>query len=271
MGRLLILALVLFQTAIAAAPADDLVGAAERGDLAAVQQLLSSGVSVNAQREEDGDTALMTSTREGHTSVATFLVERNADLNLRNKNNFCALSAAASNNRLALLRLLLARGARVRSADNLTVGVLGAFHGGHYEALELLLKSGASPEEETFVGHTALMFAVERNDRQAVTILLQYGASANNGDYQESTAMHRAARLTSTELIERLVRAGGKTGAVNSQGVTPLMEAVEAGSKANIAFLMKAGVDPEAKDAKGRSARDRAQGKPDLLALLERK
>ena len=66
-GPMLLLSLVVGWMA-AAAPANDLISAADRADAAAVNALLTKGADVDA-KDKDGRTALMLASRNGYLDV----------------------------------------------------------------------------------------------------------------------------------------------------------------------------------------------------------
>src|SRR5580692_12368643 len=69
---------------LANAQSNDLVTAAQRGDLPAVNALLRSGVDVNASRTvSDPTTALVAASEQDHLEVVQALLAANADVNAR--------------------------------------------------------------------------------------------------------------------------------------------------------------------------------------------
>ena len=77
----------------------DLIRAAENGDLALAQELMGRGGEVNA-KDELGATPLMRAAYQGHLEVAKFLIEKGADINAYSEKGWTALGTAASKNRL---------------------------------------------------------------------------------------------------------------------------------------------------------------------------
>src|SRR5208282_1997053 len=69
-------------SAAVAGPAENLIDAATRGDMGAVQALLAEGADVNA-RTANGATALILASEEGHREVAQALLAKGADVNAK--------------------------------------------------------------------------------------------------------------------------------------------------------------------------------------------
>lgn len=128
MRRLLTLfaGLAVVASTVAADRAEDLLQAARSGDRERLEELLDSGVDVNATGPY-GNTALIAAATQGHDELVLLLVERGADAN--HEESFYSASAvdmALFNGHPGTARLLLARGAEdretaflfaIRSAD----------------------------------------------------------------------------------------------------------------------------------------------------------
>ena len=84
--------------------------AVKAGDVAALEALLDAGADLNA-RDEQGQTALMNASRDGHTAMVRLLVARGADLNHTAKFNLSALMLAVINGRDAIVAILVEAGA----------------------------------------------------------------------------------------------------------------------------------------------------------------
>lgn len=104
--------------------------AVQADDVEALEQLLSTGLDINA-KDEHGQTALMLAARDGRVAVAQLLIGRGADLNHRAKFNLTALMLAVINARVSLVRALVDAGA------DLTVRGAGAPGFDDKTALEL--------------------------------------------------------------------------------------------------------------------------------------
>ncbi len=102
-------------------------------------------------RRKDGVTALMNAAIEGHSDIVQVLLNRDADVNMKDDGGWTALMRAAQGgpttikeDHNAIVRLLLAKGAdvNVRSTNGMTALHLAEYHG-HTEIVQLLKKAGA--------------------------------------------------------------------------------------------------------------------------------
>lgn len=96
-----------------------------------------------------------------------------------------------------------------------------AVAGGHAQAVNLLLLSGASPN----VGHPdqgpPLLAAVAAGNVVVVTALLQNGASVAAVDSRRYTALHEACERGSRKMAHLLLQAGASVRAKTALGLTP--------------------------------------------------
>jgi ankyrin repeat protein len=122
----------------------ELLEAAEKGNLKTVTDLLESSASPNVKRQNEGSSALMLACAKGHTEVAKALIDKGADVNAANQNGWTALMGAASYGHLDIVKLLVERGADVnaRHAYGYT-GLKLAKGKNHKQIAEFLVKSGA--------------------------------------------------------------------------------------------------------------------------------
>jgi hypothetical protein len=93
----------------------DLMRAAERGDLTAVQQLLTAGGKANVNAlDQSGQTALILACQEPKAgpAVVKALLASGADVNLRSRNGYTALTWAQARNNSEVIRLLRRAGGR---------------------------------------------------------------------------------------------------------------------------------------------------------------
>ncbi len=73
--------------------------------------LIEEGVDVNA-KANNGFTALMIASQEGHTEVANMLIEKGADVNAQNNDGYTALMLASKEGHKEIANLLIEAGAK---------------------------------------------------------------------------------------------------------------------------------------------------------------
>lgn len=95
---------------------EQLIDAATRGDVDAVEKLLPGFLPIDEQ-DSVGCTALFWAVSSGHRKVAELLLNRGADPNIPENNGTTPLMDAASGGDLSMMRLLLQRGARAEVYD----------------------------------------------------------------------------------------------------------------------------------------------------------
>ena len=111
--------LVLFDgTRVGAQRVQKLLGAAYRGDDAAVEQLVAAGADVNVQ-DKRGWTALMSAALEGYSEVVEQLVAARADPNIRTTSGRTALRLAERKGHSRVVQLLQSAGAKYSPAERL--------------------------------------------------------------------------------------------------------------------------------------------------------
>lgn len=126
---------------------DDLIGAAKRGDVAAVQALLAKGANVNA-KDNYGDTALMEASAKGHREVVQVLLDKGADVNAKTYRGHTALMPASNEGHREVVQALLDKGADVNAKDNDGwTALIYASSKGHHEVAQVLLENGANPKD----------------------------------------------------------------------------------------------------------------------------
>jgi uncharacterized protein len=215
--------------------------AARASDMMAITAFLDGGINVNAQSVPDGRTALISAAARGDLQVVKALVERGADVNVKDNKGYTALNHAIE--------------AR------------------YDEVSEVLLNHPQlDPNARGRNGVTTLMSYVWRERKDAVQKLLDRGADVNAQDNDGDAALHGAAQSGNVEIVDMLIAKGANLNLKNKQGGTPLMWAAVFGHEDAARRLLERGADPSLKDADGLTARDWAiRNKRDkLVALLQR-
>ena len=199
--------------------------AARARDMMAITAFLDAGINPNARSESDGRTALIDAAARGDIEVVNVLVERGADVNVRDNQGYTAL-----------LHAIEARHAQVEQV--------------------LLNHPKLDPNARGLNGITALSSYTWRDRKDAVQKLLDLGADANAQDNDGDSALHGAAQSGNVEILNMLLAKGANPNLKNKEGGTPLMWAAVFGNEEATRRLLESGADPSLKDAEGKTARD---------------
>ena len=192
-----------------------LIGAAERGELRRVRQLLERGASVRA-RDPDGRTALTVAALENHVDVASELIAAGADVNVkdRTKQSPYLIATSEVGNDPRLLELTLAGGAELNDKDSYNgTGLIRAAERGHPRIVRRLLRAGIERDHINRLGWTAL--------HEAIVL-------GNGGRRHVAT-------------VRALVEGGVDVNVPDAGGVRPLAHAEERGYRAIAGVLRAAG------------------------------
>lgn len=176
----------------------DLVGAADQGDLSAVERLLNLGLPIDS-RDARGATALIRAAGNGHAALLVHLLERGADPACVAHGGMHALGAAV--------------GAR------------------RHAAVRTLLNHGVPPDLPLAGGATALVLAAALGEVSIAEALLEAGAHVNAADDHGQTPLHAAAQFAfaqgdpgiATALIDLMAAHGARADACNHAGQDALM------------------------------------------------
>ena len=176
--------------------------AAEQGDLAMVDLLLSHGADPNAiATVDDMETPVEVASAAGHADVA----ERLRPLTVR-----LDWEAASREGDVATIRRLLAAGHDVDATDGYSqTALMRAAHTGRADAVDLLVAHGADLDRSGKFGLTALMLAVIQGHDRVARILVAAGADrARTGSgaagFAGKTASDLAADRGARDLAARL-------------------------------------------------------------------
>ncbi|KAH9617208.1 hypothetical protein KSS87_005258 [Heliosperma pusillum] len=209
--------------------------AAQRGDLAAVKQILGGDINsqigdslsgtdfeveaaevralVVNESNELGETALFTAAEKGHLDVVKELLKyANRDTLLqKNRSGFDPLHVAANQGHLEIVRLLLDHDPgllKTIGPSNATPLISAATRGHTDIVMELLSRDGSLVDSIRSNGKNALHFAVRQGHVNIVRALLEKDPLlARKTDKKGQTALHMAVKGTSGDVVRALLEA----------------------------------------------------------------
>ena len=192
---------------VQAAAYDDLLRAAELGDVKGIERLLDRGSDPNTA-DAKGNTLLMIATREGHKDVVWTLVRRKANTNRRNQYGDTALMMASLRGDREIGRMLIEFGnAEVKHSGWAPIHY-AAYHD-KPDMIRYLIAKGADKDALAPNGYTALMMAARSGHTDAAKARLYEDVDINVRTPDGTPALRIARQRKHSELAELLVRAGG--------------------------------------------------------------
>jgi ankyrin repeat protein len=177
--------------------------------------------------------ALVIAVKDGTYDTAKILLRQgNLDINAPFSGKFSTpLTVAAMNERENIVPLLLEHGADVNKKDGENgkgqTPLIAASRSSNDRTVivELLVEKGARLDEKDERGNTALVTAVERENKDIVRFLVESGAALDEKNNEGDTALTIAARQNYAEIVQKLVDAGASLDVKNGKGRAPLEEA----------------------------------------------
>jgi ankyrin repeat protein len=149
--------------------------AAGKGEMDAVAVFVEKHPSFINEKGASNDAALLYAARNGRAEVVKLLLQKGADIDIRNHLGWSALMMASWWGRTAIMTLLLDGGAPInaQSQSGLTPLMLAA-NMGRTNAVILLLKRGAAIDRIDDSKRTALMMARERGYHEPANVIEQW-------------------------------------------------------------------------------------------------
>jgi ankyrin repeat protein len=233
-----------------------------------VTTLVANGADP-AVADAEGNTPLHHAALCAEPAVAAILIDAQAPLEARNRNQSTPLAVAAGAANWPLLRFLLEHGARADAALPTAAGIAED----DVEGVRTLLKHKAPINTVDALGGSALLHAAREGHASIARLLLAAGADPALADRYGTTPLMEAARSGATAIVALLAEKHPDVHAADSHGRTALLLACQS-PRADVECLralLALGADPQRKGGDGRSAIDQASasGRWDLVALLD--
>lgn len=233
----------LFSAQIAAGEIHDAI---RRGDLAAVQRLVSSDKSLLASKESDGSTPLLVAARAGSIEIAKSLLDAGADLGAGDNENSNALHLAAVGGKQDMIDFLLAGGIDINSADvNGMTAILFAVAYNHADLVPYLVSKGARIDCKTTGGTTLMHQAAYRGNLDLIKYLVSEKQPVNPGrDQWGNTPLVAAASRGRKEVVAYFLENGADPNETSGEGQSVLVATVQGGNREIVELLLAKGADP---------------------------
>lgn len=190
--------------------------AAQRGNVAEIERLITARADLNA-RDPYGRTPLHVATHAGKVDAIRVLAKAGANPGLLEKDRYDAVTIAAVANDENALRALLAAGASAKLITSRYDGtaLIAAAHLGHHGVVKQLIAAGAPLDHVNNLHWTALIESIVLGDggpRHVATLkaLVDAGASLQLTDRNGNTPLKLARARGYRAMVEILEQAGAK-------------------------------------------------------------
>ena len=277
--------------------------------LAMIDFLVASGVDLNSQCKQIGDlTALHVAINKLKPKITAYLIEKRANLDLKNEGGMTALHLAIDKRDESVVQLLIGKGANVdlqdeygRTAlhwgvlkrnpaivkllienranlnikDNTGATPLASSIAIRAEAVRnLLIENRADLNIKDAAGHTLLYNVIKRNDEEdvknkLVELLINHGAAICDSNNNE-LFLHQVASYGTPFMARLLLEKGTWVDVQTTSGLTALSLAACQGKEAMVNLLLAHHADPNVVDKKGSTPLHKAalQGHVEVVSLL---
>ena len=175
-----------------------------------INYLLENNADINLKEELTGFTPLMASFHD--ITITELLIEKGADIEARNVDGINALVYAVSLNDEEMVKFLLEKGADANTVCEIEnehicmppTPLMNAVYNGNTNIINMLLENGADINYTTDFGTTPLMMAAGFNHFEAVKVLLENNADTSITDENGYTALDWAKLENFEDIVELL-------------------------------------------------------------------
>ena len=225
-------------------------------ELGIIKLLLQKGVNPS-QPDKAGITPLHEAAYLRMLQVVHMLIDSGAQVNQHNLFLRTPLhdviagapfGAQRKNEGIAIVELLLRRGAQVDCVDNTDETPLDkSIHKGNLSVTALLLTAGADPKQASKAGITPLHRAAYEGRTEIARLLLAQGVQVNARNCWQRAPLADAASIWTSDrslLINLLLEYGADIDCTDAEGETPLFKAINASNRAVVKTLACKGANP---------------------------
>jgi len=185
--------------------------AARNGNITEVKKQLAWGANPNSRTFWYLESPLHEAARGGYPEIVKLLLEKGAQVNIRNEGGATPLHYAARNGNIEVMEILLENGADVtQKGTGCGTALQWAARNGQIQAIKTLMSNGVDINQRGSDDVTALMDAVSNGQLETVEFLIANGADINARTARDSrcSALSIAAGRNNVEIGQLLLQHG---------------------------------------------------------------
>jgi ankyrin repeat protein len=247
-----------------------LIAAVRSNEAGPIKKLIAANPELLSLRDPSGSTPLHHAAGFGSLAIVELLLDRGAEVNAENKRKSTPLIWAIHDE--AKVRLLLSRGARIdaKTVDGRSAVYQAASLGSGAGVLRLLLEKSGDPDSKLLTGTTPLMAAAAEANVEAMRLLIARKADVNAKNSAGATALMAAASTGNVHAVQLLVEHGADVKVRTKQNDTALGGAATAGAEEVVRLLLERGAEVNVQNARGYSPLALAAGSDSVPAGVVR-
>ncbi|KAJ3113861.1 hypothetical protein HK100_001866 [Physocladia obscura] len=207
--------------------------------------ILDLGANVNARDKHGNYPLTLAASNKSEIQVLKMLVERGAEINVKNQQKKTALQLALAQNDIQKAEFLLHCGANIEIQDHKGYTALHyVIRVGNVEFLSKLLNHGSNFDAVSKSGENVFNLAFKYNQLDILKLLMDRRSESNTATLE--FPLHQAAKTRATlSFVKYFVSTGIDFNAKDADGWTPLMLAAKSQNIKLIFYLCKIGADTE--------------------------
>lgn len=201
--RFSVLLLLLVFVTVAPAADNPLYAAVQTGDPSAVQAVLTAGQApINAKVGPEETSALTLAAASGHVAIVRLLLSKGAAVDSRTKRLETPLLLASAKGHAKVVTLLVDAFAGMDLTDvEGRTPLIVASGAGHLETVKILLDGGANPNATMGTGESPMFMAVQGDHLEIMKVLLEMGSLVSSLTHDGESPLSVARKHGNKEVL----------------------------------------------------------------------
>ncbi|TGM05371.1 ankyrin repeat domain-containing protein [Leptospira jelokensis] len=194
-------------------------------DLEMVQKLNSQGVNLES-KDKKGETALYYAVDQNKITIAKYLIQNKANVNVWNTNGKPLAHSAIANNQSDLIQLMVTNGLDVKSTKQGTSYLIltANLQPKNFKLIQLFINQGVDINAKDRYQYTALMHLATKDNPnlEIINYLIKKGANVNVKDPSGKSILRLLIeqRTHNLELVKTLVKNGADIDSKDNDGIS---------------------------------------------------